>query len=131
MEYEEKLPVLKETLQELEAKEKQLDRENKRIVDEVKDFDLSLMQLEIKETELNDLVVNEEEYKKKAETVSKMKNELAELEAVAEHTRSSNLATEIQINELNKSIDGLKKILETHLLSHFEDLMWADTFSFE
>lgn len=123
MEYEEKLPVLKETLQELEAKEKQLDRENKRIVDEVKDFDLSLMQLEIKETELNDLVVNEEEYKKKAETVSKMKNELAELEAVAEHTRSSNLATEIQINELNKSIDGLKKILETHLLSHFEDLV--------
>lgn len=123
VEYQKKLPQIQDRvnvcLAELQSLDKQIAQKN---ID-IKNFDSTLLKIEIKQNELSETVVSSEEYKMRITAVEALKQELNELREVAEHVRTSNVGSSAKITELTKIFEIVNKTLSEQNLSHYEDLM--------
>lgn len=90
---------------------------------DIKNFDSTIIKVEIKQTELTETVVTEEEYEARVHMVATLNRDLSELREVAEHVRSSNVGSSAKINELARINDIVSKLLEEQQLSHYDELM--------
>lgn len=124
-EYKEKLPVLKVSINQLLIKEKDLQQMLEKKSDEIKGFEAELIKLDIKDADLNDKLVDEDDFTKNLYTIESLKVEFADLKDVAEHTRSSNVQATAKINDLTARLALINKLLDSHLITHYEDLVYV------
>lgn len=124
-EYKEKLPVLKVSINQLLIKEKDLQQMLEKKSDEIKGFEAELIKLDIKDADLNDKLVDEDDFTKNLHTIESLKVEFADLKDVAEHTRSSNVQATAKINDLTARLALINKLLDSHLITHYEDLVYV------
>lgn len=122
-EYERKLPAIRERVDNCLADVKSLDKEIIQKNAEIKNFDSTIMKVEIKQTELSEAIVNEGDYRSRADKIAALNQELNELREVAEHVRSSNVGSSAKINELSCILEIINKALEEQQLSHYDEFM--------
>lgn len=122
-EYEKKLPEIQERINSCLADVQTLDKEILQKNADIKNFDSTIIKVEIKQTELTETVVTEEEYEARVHMVAALNRDLSELREVAEHVRSSNVGSSAKINELARINDIVSKLLEEQQLSHYDELM--------
>lgn len=122
-EYEKKLPQLQERVNNCLADVQSLDKEITQKNADIKNFDSTIIKVEIKQSELGETVVSEEDYKMRSNTINALKQELNELREVAEHVRTSNVGSSAKINELSKILDIVNKALEEQQISHYDEFM--------
>lgn len=122
-EYEKKLPQLQERVNNCLADVQSLDKEITQKNADIKNFDSTIIKVEIKQSELGETVVSEEDYKMRSNTINALKQELNELREVAEHIRTSNVGSSAKINELSKILDIVNKALEEQQISHYDEFM--------
>lgn len=122
-EYEKKLPEIQDRVNNRLADVQTLEKEiNQKNID-IKNFDSTILKVEIKQSELIETVVNEDEYRSRCNAIETLKKELSELRGVAEHIRTSNVGSSAKITELTKTLDILNKALEEQKLSHYDEMM--------
>lgn len=122
-EYEKKLPEIQERINSCLADVQTLDKEILQKNADIKNFDSTIIKVEIKQTELTETVVTEEEYEARVHMVAALNRDLSELREVAEHVRSSNVGSSAKINELARINDIVSKLLEEQQLSLYDELM--------
>lgn len=122
-EYEKKLPEIQERINSCLADIQTLDKEILQKNADIKNFDSTIIKVEIKQTELTETVVTEEEYEARVHMVAALNRDLSELREVAEHVRSSNVGSSAKINELARINHIVSKLLEEQQLSHYDELM--------
>lgn len=122
-EYVKKLPAIRERVESCLADVQSLDKEIVQKNKEIKNFDSTLMKVEIKQTELSEALVSEEDYKVRLNKITALNQELNELREVAEHVRSSNVGSSAKINELSRILEIINKSLEEQQLSHYDEYM--------
>lgn len=122
-EYQKKLPVLRDRVNQYMADVQALDKEIVQKNAEIKSFDSDIMKSEIKQSELNEAVVSEEDYNGRVDKITELERELNELREVAEHIRSSNVGSSAKINEISETMDIIQKALDEQEISHYEELM--------
>lgn len=122
-EYVKKLPAIRERVESCLADVQSLDKEIVQKNKEIKNFDSTLMKVEIKQTELSEALVSEEDYKVRLNKITALNQELNELREVAEHVRSSNVGSSAKINELSRMLEIINKALEEQQLSHYDEYM--------
>lgn len=122
-EYEKKLPEIQERINSCLADVQTLDKEILQKNADIKNFDSTIIKVEIKQTELTETVVTEEEYEARVHMVAALNRDLSELREVAEHVRSSNVGSSAKINELARINHIVSKLLEEQQLSHYDELM--------
>lgn len=122
-EYEKKLPEIQDRvnnrLVDVQSLEKEIIQKN---ID-IKNFDSTLLKVEIKQCELIETVVSEDEYRNRFNAIETLKQELSELREVAEHIRTSNVGSSAKITELTKTLEILNKTMEEQKLSHYDEFM--------
>lgn len=122
-EYEKKLPQLQERVNNCISDVQSLDKEIIQKNADIKNFDSTIIKVEIKQSELGETVVSEEDYKLRLNTINELKQELNELREVAEHVRTSNVGSCAKINELSRILDIVNKALEEQQISHYDEFM--------
>lgn len=122
-EYVKKLPAIRERVESCLADVQSLDKEIVQKNKEIKNFDSTLMKVEIKQTELSEALVSEDDYKVRLNKITALNQELNELREVAEHVRSSNVGSSAKINELSRILEIINKSLEEQQLSHYDEYM--------
>lgn len=122
-EYEKKLPAIRERVESCLVDVQSLDKEITQKHAEIKNFDSTIMKVEIKQTELSEAMVSEDDYNDRLNKVAALNQELNELRDLAEHARSSNVGSSAKINELSNVLDIINKALEEQQLSHYDELM--------
>lgn len=122
-EYQKKLPVLRDRVNQYMVDVQALDKEIVQKNAEIKSFDSDIMKSEIKQTELNEAVVSEDDYNARVDKITELERELNELREVAEHIRSSNVGSSAKINEISDTMDIIQKTLDEQEISHYEELM--------
>lgn len=122
-EYEKKLPLLQERVNNCLADVQSLDKEITQKNTDIKNFDSTIIKVEIKQSELGETVVSEEDYKMRLNTINALKQELNELREVADHVRTSNVGSGAKINELSNILDIVNKALEEQQISHYDEFM--------
>lgn len=122
-EYEKKLPEIQERINSCLADVQTLDKEILQKNADIKNFDSTIIKVEIKQTELTETVVTEDEYEARVHMVAALNRDLSELREVAEHVRSSNVGSSAKINELARINDIVSKLLEEQQLSLYDELM--------
>lgn len=122
-EYEKKLPEIQDRvnnyLTDVQSLEKEITQKNT----DIKNFDSTILKVEIKQSELMEAVVSEEEYNLRACTIDKLNEELSEQREVAEHIRTSNVGSSAKITELTKTLEILTKALDEQQISLYDELM--------
>lgn len=122
-EYEKKLPKIQDRVNhyliDVQSLEKEITQKNT----DIKNFDSTILKVEIKQSELMEAIVSEEEYKLRSCTIDKLKEELSEQREVAEHIRTSNVGSSAKITELTRTLEILHKTLEEQQMSHYDELM--------
>lgn len=122
-EYQKKLPQIRDRVNQYVADVQALDKEIVQKNAEIKSFDSDIMKSEIKQTELNEAVVSEDDYNGRVDKIAALESELNELRGVAEHIRSSNVGSSAKINELSQTMEIIQKALDEQQISHYEELM--------
>lgn len=122
-EYEKKLPEIQERINSCLADVQSLDKEISQKNADIKNFDSTIIKVEIKQTELCETVVTEEEYRARADMIVALNKELTELREVAEHVRSTNVVGSAKINEMTRIYEIVSKVLDEQKLSHYDELM--------
>lgn len=122
-EYQKKLPAIRDRVNQYMADVQALDKEIVQKNAEIKGFDSDIMKAEIKQSEMSEAVVSEDDYKGRVSKVVALERELNELREVAEHIRSSNVGSSAKINELSHTMNIIEKALDEQKISHYEELM--------
>lgn len=122
-EYSKKLPEIQERINNCLADVQSIDKEITQKNTDIKNFDSTIIKVEIKQTELSETVVTDEEYKARIEMNNALNRELTELREIAEHIRTSNVGSSAKINELTRIHEIINKVLEEQKLSHYDELM--------
>lgn len=122
-EYEKKLPEIQERVNLCLADVQSLDKDITQKNSDIKNFDSTIIKVEIKQTELGETVLNEDEYNARIDVIDALKRELNELREVAEHVRTSNVGSSARINELSQTLEIVNKVLEQQKLCHYHELM--------
>lgn len=122
-EYQKKLPAIRDRVNQYMADVHTLDQEIVQKNAEIKSFDSDIMKAEIKQSELSEAVVSDDDYHGRVDKVAALERELDELREVAEHIRSSNVGSSAKINELTQTIEIIQKALNEQQISHYEELM--------
>lgn len=122
-EYQKKLPELRDRVNQYMADVQALDKEIVQKNAEIKSFDSDIMKSEIKQTELNEAVVSEDDYNGRVDKITELERELNELREVAEHIRSSNVGSSAKINDISETMEIIQKALDEQEISHYEELM--------
>lgn len=122
-EYEKKLPQLQERVNNCLADVQLLDNEIMQKNAEIKNFDSTIIKVEIKQTELSETVVTEEEYRIRLNAIDALKQELHELREVAEHVRTSNVGSCAKITELTQTLEIVNQVLELQQIAHYDEFM--------
>lgn len=122
-EYEKKLPQLQERVNNCRTDVQLLDKEIVQKNADIKNFDSTIMKVEIKQAELSETVVSEEDYQMRVNMIAKLKQELNELREVADHVRTSNVGSSAKNNELSRTLDIINQALEAQQLSHYDEFM--------
>lgn len=91
--------------------------------DAIKEYDRVIMKTDLKQAEMSENVITEDEYKKCIEKLNLLKSELHQLKGIAEHARTSNVGSNAQVDTLTKMISAMSNILETQKLSSYGELM--------
>ena len=122
-EYQKKLPEIRDRVNQYMADVQALDKEIVQKNAEIKTFDSDIMKSEIKQSELNEAVVSENDYNERVDKIAALEQELNELREVAEHIRTSNVGSNAKINELSKTMEIIQKALDEQQISQYEELM--------
>lgn len=122
-EYRKKLPEIQDRVNHYLIDVQSLEKEIAQKNTDIKHFDSTILKVEIKQSELMEAIVSEEEYKLRSCTIDKLKEELSEQREVAEHIRTSNVGSSAKITELTRTLEILNKVLEEQLISHYDGLM--------
>lgn len=122
-EYEKKLPAIRARVDSCLADVQSLDKEIIQKNAEIKNFDSTIMKVEIKQSELSEAVVSEEDYKERVSKIASLNQELSELREVAEHVRSSNVGSSAKINELSRTLEIINKALEDQQLFQYDEFV--------
>lgn len=122
-EYQEKLPAIRDRVNQYMAEVQVLDKEIVQKNAEIKNFDADIMKAEIKQSEISEEVVDEDDYNVRVNKVAVLERELNELREVAEHIRTSNVGSSAKINELSQTMEIIEKALKEQQLLHYEELM--------
>lgn len=122
-EYQNKLPAIRDRVNQYTVDVQKLDKEIVQKNAEIKSFDSDIMKAEIKQSEISEAVVSENDYNDRVNKVAALEQELNELREVAEHIRSSNVGSSAKINELSHILEIIQKALDEHQISHYEELM--------
>lgn len=122
-EYQKKLPAIRDRVNEYMADVQALDKEIVQKNSEIKSFDSEIMKIEIKQSELNEAVVTEDDYNERVDKISQLQREMNELREVAEHIRSSNVGSSANITELSNTMEMMKKALDEQQIADYEELM--------
>lgn len=122
-EYEKKLPAIRERVDHCLADVQSLDKEIIQKNAEIKNFDSTIMKVDIKQTELSEAVVSEEDYRARVGKINALNQELNELREVAEHVRTSNVGSSAKINELSRTLEIINKALEEQQLSQYDEFV--------
>ncbi|XP_031632194.1 kinetochore protein Nuf2-B [Contarinia nasturtii] len=126
-EYEKKLPLIQERVNNCLADVQSLDKEIAQKNTDIKNFDSTIIKVEIQQTELSESLVSEEEYKKRIDLINTLKQQLNDLREVAEHVRTSNVGSSQRINELSQTLETVNKALEQQKLAHYDELILIDS----
>lgn len=89
----------------------------------IKEYDRVIMKTDVKQAEMSENVITEDEYKKSVEKLNSLKSELHQLKGIAEHARTSNVGSNAHVEALSKMVSAMSNILETQKLSSYEELM--------
>lgn len=122
-EYEANLPVLKAKVAELTENEENLKKTCVQMTEKTRGFKALLLNLELKENELKQQVVNEDEYDDIVESYNLFQNEFTELKQIQEATAASNLSTVSSIDEISKCIAEINSLIDSIKISDYEALM--------
>lgn len=122
-EYGKRLPAIQERINKCLTDVHTLDEEITQKNADIKNFDSTIIKVEIKQTELGETIVSDEEYNNRVDTIVALERELMELREVAEHVRSSNVGSSAKIHELTRINEIICKILEEQNMSDYDDLM--------
>lgn len=122
-EYEKKLPQLQERVNTCQNDVRLLEKEIVQKSADIKNFDSTILKVEIKQAELGETVVSEMEYRTRLNTINALKVELNELREVAEHVRTSNVGSSAKINELSQTLEIVNKALEQQQIGHYTEFM--------
>lgn len=122
-EYEQRVPAIQKEVEELEVACTNLEKEISNKTDEIKDFETNLLKLDIKEDEVKGQLVTEEDYKKRKDAVLKLEEEIVELQKTITDERNDYNTSSVELDELSKMFENIKKALEKHELSHYKSLM--------
>lgn len=122
-EYQKKLPEIRDRVNQYTADVQALDKEIVQKNAEIRSFDSDIMRSEIKQTELSEAVVSEDDYNGRVNKITELERELNELREVAEHIRTSNVGFSAKINEISQTMEIIQKALNEQQISHYEELM--------
>lgn len=122
-EYQKKLPEIRDRVQQYLSDVQAIDKEIVQKNAEIKSFDSDIMKSEIKQTELSEAVVSEDDYNGRVAKITELERELNELREVAEHIRSSNVGSSAKINEISQIMEIIQKTLDEQQISHYEELV--------
>lgn len=123
VEYERMLPEIQDRVNTCLMDLQSLNKEITQKSIDIKNFDSTILKVEIKQTELSETVVSEEEYEMRISVVEALKQELSELREVAEHVRTSNVTSSAKISEFSKIFGIVNKALNEQNIAHYDDLM--------
>lgn len=121
--YERNLPRLKEQATELSEKEELLKKTCVKKADDAKGFDVMLLNLELKENDLNEQVVCETEYDDVAKSREMFQKEFIELRQIQEATVASNLSTISKMDDISKCLVEINSLIDSIKISDYESLM--------
>lgn len=122
-EYEKKMPAIRERVDNCITDLKSLDQEIIQKNADIKNFESTIMKVELKQTELNEAVISEAEYNERRDKIQALKEELVELREVADHVRSSNVSTNAKISDLARTLDIINRVLNEQKLADYDELM--------
>lgn len=124
-EYEIKLPEIKKKISVLTEQEQSMDQLCAKKADEIKGFETSIMNMEIKENELQENIVSDTDYESRQRIVEKMEHELHELREMCEFTRTSNMNTYALIEEASEILKNVNLVIESQKQTDYEEMMYV------
>lgn len=122
-EYEQNLPRLREKVTNLTEREELLKKTCLKKAEETKGFEALLLNLELKENEMNEQVVCETEYDDVCKSYEMFQKEFIELGQVQEATVASNLTTITKMDDTSKCLVEINSIIDNIKISDYESLM--------
>lgn len=123
--YEEKLPEMKRRIEELTAREKEIDNECEAKMNDIKKADAELSTLEAREQELNQQMVDDNEYESCLSEIKAAENELVAVNQRIEHSKSSNVAECRAIDELEEYLKSIDAMIDRTEIAHVEQAVYA------
>lgn len=122
-EYEKALPSLQQEVSQMKTQKEENEKSVRELNDAIKEYDRVIMKTDLKQAEMSENVITEDEYQKSIEKLNSLKSELHQLKGIAEHARTSNVGSNAQVDALSKMVNAMSNILETQKLSSYEELM--------
>lgn len=112
-------------MERLTVREKELTKECERLQEELKTSESLFMNLEMKENELQQQIVSDEEYERLCNTRELFRHEQNELIKITECNLSSNADADAHIAELKACCDKSKTIIEQRNVEPYEKLRYG------
>lgn len=125
LEYETKMPEMKETIETLTAQEIDIDNEYTKKANDIKNSETILKNLETREHELDQRMVNENEYENCVRDIEEADKELATLNQAAEHSKSSNMNTCRKIDEMEQILKEILALIDDIDVAELEDTVYV------
>lgn len=122
-EYETKMPEMKATIDTLSAQENEIDNEFAKKQKEIKNSEVMLLNLETRETELEQRMVNENEYENYLRDIGEAEKELANLNQTVEFLKTSNMNNCRAIDEKVKMLKEITALVDATNVTELEELV--------
>lgn len=122
-EYEKALPSLQQEVSQMKTQKEENEKSVRELNDAIKEYDRVIMKTDVKQAEMSENVITEDEYKKCIEKLESLKLLLQQLKGIVEHARTSSVESNAQIDALSKTVSAMGNILETQKLSSYDEFM--------
>lgn len=121
--YETKMPEMKATIDTLSAQETEIDNEFAKKQKEIKNSEIILSNLETRENELEQRMVNENEYENYLRDIGEAEKELANLNQTLEFAKTSNMSTCRAIDQMEKILKEITALVDATNVTELEELV--------
>lgn len=125
LEYEEKMPRISAELAQLRTDTRAIQKEIADKTDDIKEYEASVMKMEMQMVELGEKIVTDDEYEKRVRKIAELKREAAELEVTLEEIRHRNEIANNDVQNYTEIVDEMNSQLAKHPIKLYEDIVYV------
>lgn len=118
---------MKKKIEAIRAQEEKIDNDCARMLNDIKNAEINLTNLETRESELNQQMVNENEYENCLRDIDEANRELTDLNQVVEFAKTSNMNNCQAIDEMEQILKEINGLIDSTDTTALEETVYVIT----